>query len=597
MPDEMNMPHRRILVIDDNRAIHDDFRKILCPQVDGAQALAEAKALLFGAAPAPAQPAGFQIDPAYQGQEGLALVQQSLKKNQPYAMAFVDVRMPPGWDGIETIARIWEEYPDLQVVVCTAYSDYSLEDILKRLGQSDRLVILKKPFDNIEVLQLAYALTEKWQLLQKAKAKTEELERRVSERTNELRMANEKLVTEMLHRTQAEESLRHAQKMEAVGQLAGGIAHDFNNLLTIIRGYTCCLLEDERLDPNAHESLQQVDGAAQRAANLTRQLLTFSRKQVMQPEDLDLNEVIEQVAQMLDRVLGEDIAVEIVAAEELPGVHADRAMIEQIILNLAVNARDAMPNGGRLLIQTDALELHEEEIRGRAKARAGRFACLSVTDSGCGIASEIMPHLFEPFFTTKEVGKGTGLGLATVFGIVQQHKGWIEVESESGHGATFRIFLPVHVPSAKAPAPTALAPKTAGGSETILLVEDEPILRALMRTVLQHYGYRVYTASSGVEALQVWAEHALEIELLLTDMVMPGGVSGRELARKLQVDKPGLKVIYSSGYSRELLSPESGLQEGFNFLPKPYTPEKLVTVVRQCLEPARHSTPVAASIG
>ncbi len=593
----MNIPNRRILVVDDNRAIHDDFQKILCPQVDGAQALAEAKALLFGAAPAPAQRAGFQIDSAYQGQEGFALVQQSLKKNEPYAMAFVDVRMPPGWDGIETIARIWEEYPDLQVVVCTAYSDYSLEEILKRLGQSDRLVILKKPFDNIEVLQLAYALTEKWQLLQEAKAKTDELERRVSERTDELRIANEKLVTEMLHRAQVEESLRQSQKMEAVGQLAGGIAHDFNNLLTIIRGYTCCLLEDENLDPDAHESLQQVDGAAQRAANLTRQLLTFSRKQVMQPENLDLNDVIEQVAKMLDRVLGEDIALEILTAPELPGVHADRAMIEQIILNLAVNARDAMPNGGRLLLHTAALELNDEEIRGHAKARAGRFACLSVTDSGCGMASEILPHLFEPFFTTKEVGKGTGLGLATVYGIVQQHKGWIEVESAPGHGATFRIFLPAHLHPAKTPAPTALAPKASGGSETILLVEDEPILRALMRTVLQHYGYRVYTASSGVEALKVWSEHALEIELLLTDMVMPGGVSGRELAKKLQADKPGLKVIYSSGYSLELLNPESGLQEGFNFLPKPYTPEKLATVVRQCLEQARHSTPVAASLG
>jgi two-component system cell cycle sensor histidine kinase/response regulator CckA len=295
-------------------------------------------------------------------------------------------------------------------------------------------------------------------------------------------------------------------------------------------------------------------------------------------------------------VLGEDLALEIMAAKELPNVHADRAMIEQIIVNLAVNARDAMPKGGRLLIRTASVELTDEEARGNAKARAGQFACFSVTDSGCGIAADIMPHLFEPFFTTKEVGKGTGLGLATVYGIVKQHGGWIEVKSTLGHGATFKIFLPANGKPADVRSSSVLAPEASGGNETILLVEDEPILRALMRTVLQHYGYRVYTASSGVAALKVWAEHELEIDLLLTDMVMPDGLSGRDLAKKLQADDPNLRVIYSSGYSLELLSSENVLQEGFNFLPKPYTPTKLAAVVRNCLERDFCVAPVPALV-
>lgn len=580
-------PNRRLLIIDDNPAIHDDFRKIFSGTSAATSAIDAVEAELFGGETGAGAAVTFELDSAFQGQEGLAKVQAALAAGRPYAMAFVDVRMPPGWDGIETIARIWEAQPDLQAVICTAYSDYSFDEIVRKLGRPDQLVILKKPFDNIEALQLAHALTEKWRLLGEARDRAEDLEQRVAARTMELQVANEKLQAEMQERVRLEMAFRQSQKMEAIGQLAGGVAHDFNNILTVIRGYLCLVLADEKLEARIKEPLQQVDAAAQRAANLTRQLLTFSRKQLVQREALDLNEVITHITKMLHRLLGEDIALEIEAAADLPLVHADRAMMEQVLVNLAVNARDAMLNGGRLLIETRREEILPGPPPANPDARAGRFVCLTVADSGVGIAPETMAHLFEPFFTTKEVGKGTGLGLATIYGIVKQHEGWIEVLSPPGQGARFKIYLPEHHPIPDAKTPVHPAPtRPTGGQETIFLVEDEPALRGVAAKVLRNYGYRVITASSGVEALQVWPTHAEQVDLLLTDMVMPDGISGRELARQLLLVKPKLKVLYSSGYSTELVGRDALLQDGKNFLPKPYNPDKLAHTVRKCLDNA-----------
>jgi two-component system NtrC family sensor kinase len=583
--------HRRVLVIDDNPAIHEDFRKIFTPPGRLESEMTAREAALFGGDETPEVGPGCEFDSAFQGQEGLQLVQKARADQRPYAVAFVDVRMPPGWDGIETITHLWRADPDLQVVVCTAYSDYSLDDILEVLGSSDRLVILRKPFDNIEVLQLVNALTEKWRLQQQARARTEELEQRVAARTQELQAANQKLQAEMAERVQVEAAFRQSQKMEAIGQLAGGVAHDFNNILTVIRGYTSMVLGNERLDKRTQDFLQQVDDAAQRASSLTRQLLMFSRKQMLQPEYLDPAEVIGQVSKLLHRVLGEDIALVIQTEKNGPRLHADRAMLEQILLNLAVNARDAMPKGGRLLIGTEAVTLIAAECVADPRRRAGQFVCFTATDSGCGIAPEVLPRIFEPFFTTKDVGKGTGLGLSTVYGIVKHHAGWIEVESAPGQGATFKIFLPSALqPGGPAPAADA-AVKARGGTETMLLVEDELSVRNLARKVLQRYGYQVLAAGSGAEALKVWEEHAGKIDLLLTDMVMPGGISGRELAQRLQTDKHELKVIYSSGYSQELINQQALHAEGMHFLPKPYSPEQLARVVRNCLDGAPENSP------
>ncbi len=385
-------------------------------------------------------------------------------------------------------------------------------------------------------------------------------------------------------RKQLEEQLRQSQKMEAFGQLAGGVAHDFNNLLTIIQG-NIALLQSEIPDRSEEaDALLEITRAAERAANLTRQLLTFSRRQLFQPRPLDLNEAVAHTTTMLQRLIGEHIALETRFAPGPAPVAADRNMMEQILVNLAVNARDAMPRGGKLAIATAVHEVSPAEAQANPKRRAGAFVQLSITDTGCGIAPEQMVHIFEPFYTTKDVGKGTGLGLATVFGIVTQHQGWIEVESRVNHGTTFCIYLPCLTENSKVLAEFAQPSEVRGGTETILIVEDEAPVRVLSRKVLEREGYQVIEADSGPSALQLWQTHRHQVDLLLTDMVMPGGLSGYELAEQLRADKPGLKVIYNSGYTDDMLGDNSPLRDNPNFMEKPFAPQKLLQQVRNCLD-------------
>jgi signal transduction histidine kinase len=435
--------NHRILVIDDNRAIHADFKKILCPQAPGDERLDTIEAEVFGASADGPRAGEFLLDSAFQGQEGFAMVENAIAAQRPYSVLFMDVRMPPGWDGIETTANVWSIAPDTQIVLCTAFSDYSWDELITRLGISDRLVILKKPFDNMEVRQLAHALTEKWRSQHEAKLKFEEMESMVAARTQELQSANECLKFEMAARERSEEALRQSQKMESLGQLAGGIAHDFNNLLTVMRGNVDYLLAEGNQPPEALVALQAISQSAERGAQLASQILTFSRKQKIQPRALDLNEIVRQVGHMLQRLLGANISLELKCAGAPLNVHADPVMTEQVLLNLAMNARDAMPQGGQLVIEVGELEVGDDPVRDHPEARPGRFACLSVADTGTGIPPEVLPHVFEPFFTTKEPGKGTGLGLATVYGIVKQHQGWIEIENHPGQGARFKVFIPV----------------------------------------------------------------------------------------------------------------------------------------------------------
>jgi two-component system cell cycle sensor histidine kinase/response regulator CckA len=353
--------------------------------------------------------------------------------------------------------------------------------------------------------------------------------------------------------------------------------------LTRVR-YTHMLMSDTSLTAKMADSLSRIAWASDRAADLTRRLLTYGRKQVMRPTHFNVADLILEVSKILHRLLGEHITLKSEGDALGMALLADRTMMEQIVMNLAVNARDAMPEGGTLTIKTRAVEVTAEQLRGKTGVQPGPFVSLTVTDTGCGIAPAILPRIFEPFFTTKDVGQGTGLGLATVHGIVKSHHGWIEVESTPGVGSTFKIFLPASSPAKQIPAPAASETTLLRRSETILLVEDEPSLRRLSRTILETRGHRVLEAASGVEALIVWEKHRDKIDLLFTDMVMPGGMTGGKLAAKLQDEKPSLQVLFTSGYSTKLLKEDCVLRTGMNFLPKPFNPQSLLSAVCVCLE-------------
>jgi PAS domain S-box-containing protein len=617
--------------------------------------------------------------------------------------------MPPGWDGIETLERIWQCSPELQAVICTAYSDYSWDDMTRRLGHTDNLLILKKPFETVEVLQLAHALTHKWTLARQAKLRLEDLDRMVRQRTEELVVANRTLQQEIEERVRVQDELRvseerfskafrsspfpmaiqgcadrrfldanasflelsgypagelvqltdqtthfwsrgsdagtnpfipegrlrnqsclfrrrdgstrqtllsteplslggtpclllimeditdqlkleaqlrQAQKMEVIGRMAAGIAHEFNNILTVIQGDVGLLQAPGAGAMDKGALLEQIMQASKRAAAFTRQLLAFSRKQVLQPHLLNLSAVVQRTRKMLGRLIGEKFEIQLRCPNDLLSVLADEGGMEQVLINLALNARDAMPDGGVIEIGTSVTVLDEAAAGLGSDARPGRFVCLSVTDHGCGMNPQVLARIFDPFFTTKDVGKGTGLGLSTIHGIVKQHEGWIDVSSEIARGSTFKIFLPAcDAKPAPACPPGEVNPSPEPGKgESVLVVEDEPAVRELACVTLQKRGYQVLKAANGPQAVEVWERNSAQISLLLTDMVMPSGMNGSELAKILLSRNPQLKVIYTSGYSPEILKKDSLAAQGISFLPKPYDPQTLLKAVRTCLD-------------
>jgi two-component system cell cycle sensor histidine kinase/response regulator CckA len=814
MPPDNN---RRVLVIDDNRAIHDDFRKILSPATAMAVALDATETAVFGRSTEAVQHTKFEVDSAYQGQEAVLLVKEALAAGRPYAMAFVDVRMPPGWDGVETTRKIWELDPNLQVVICTAYSDYSWDEMFEKLGQSDGLLILKKPFDAVEAFQLAHALTEKWWLHQESRRRMEELESRVAERTHDLAQSlsllnatlesttdgivavdlsgrvvsyNARFVAcwqfpaEMLARRDAAEMLAHAaglvkdsatflqrlkelqadpevegfdvielkdgrtferyvfpqwidrkcvgtvinwrditdrkraeeslrllgsaveqakesivitdaelglpgpriifvnpafttmtgytadevrgktprilqgphsdrvvlrrlretlsrgdvfegktinyrkdrtefhlewhiapirnasgtithfvaiqhditartqletqlfqsQKLETVGKLAGGIAHEFNSILTAIIGQSELLLNELRSGNPLSHNANEIRRAADRAAALTRQLLAYGRKQILRPEILDLNHVIAGMDGMLRHLMGGDVDVNIVSAVGLKAVRVDTGQIEQVIMNMAINAHEAMPHGGKLTLETSNVTLDSESVGRYAELKPGEYVMLAITDTGTGMNEPVKARVFEPFYTTKGVGQGTGLGLATCHGIIKQSGGHITVYSEPGRGTTFKVYLPHVEKPTEARPPLRESPVLLGGTETILLVEDDPSLREMASMLLQRLGYTVLAAANGGQALSVLHQRGGEaLDLLFTDVVMPQ-MSGKELSDRIRTTHPETKVLFTSAYTENAIAHQGVLDPGVVLLQKPFTPSVLAARIREVMD-------------
>jgi len=391
------------------------------------------------------------------------------------------------------------------------------------------------------------------------------------------------IATDITERKSLEAQLRQSQKMEAIGQLAGGIAHDFNNLLTVINGYSELMLLSLPVEHPHCATFEQIRQAGEKASRLNRQLMAFSRQQVLQPKVLDLNAVVANIDTMLQRVIGEDIDLLTILSPGLASVKADPGQIEQVLMNLLVNARDAMPAGGRLTIETADVVLDTDYARTHVAVNPGRYVMLAVSDNGCGMDAETQARIFEPFFTTKELGKGTGLGLSTVYGIVKQSGGNIGVYSEPGRGTTFRIYLPRIEEAAEAVEPGKAREQLPRGSETILLVEDEAGVRTLAKTILQTHGYTVLDAAQGKDAFLLSGQHEGLIHLMVTDMVMPE-MSGREVADRLKPLRPNMKVLFMSGFTDKAMVHHGELDRGMAFLQKPFTPQTLARKVREVLD-------------
>jgi two-component system, cell cycle sensor histidine kinase and response regulator CckA len=705
-------PSRRILVIDDNRAIHEDFRKILGRPETASSALEQARASFFGA-PLPVQADGsFDIDSACQGAEGLALVRRSLEEGRPYAVAFIDVRMPPGIDGIETTRQLWEIDPHLQVVICTAYSDYSWRDMVERLGQSDRLLVLKKPFDTVEVLQLAHALSAKWDLGHALGVRLADLETLVAGRTAEITAANARLqeqaallekaqdaiivcgidatVTfwnpsaerlygwtaaealgcrihellcvheiqhqrawaavlekgewsgELLQRTRAarevvvdahvtlvrdeqgqpksvlaintditarkqlEQQFLRAQRMESIGVLAGGIAHDLNNVLSPIM-MAVEILASRYPDAASQQVLEILATSANRGAGMIRQVLQFARgvegeRMLIQP-----SHVVRDIRKVAGETFPKAIEMEAVAAKDLWLISADPTQIHQVLLNLSVNARDAMmPQGGTLRISAANVTLDATEASMIDGGRPGAYVCIQVSDTGVGMSPAVMARMFEPFFTTKEAGKGTGLGLSTTIGIVRNHGGFVDVRSTPGAGTTFKVYFPAAVDAAAEAETIAPVEIPRGHGELVLIVDDEPGVRAVTEETLKEFGYRVVTASDGAEACAVFAQERGAVDVVLTDLMMPV-MDGAAMIRALKRMDPEVPIIAVSGHStpeHEAVANGAGVSA---FLSKPYRTQTLLHTLQESLvsheplatgvaaSPASHSTALCSS--
>lgn len=578
--------NNRVLIVDDNRAIHEDFRKILAG-LPRNKALDDAEAVLFNQR-TPEMPT-FELTFALQGEEAVRVAQENTAQGRPYALAFVDMRMPPGIGGIETANRLWAISPHLQVVICSAYSDYGWSEISAQLGDPERWVILKKPFENIEVLQLSHALTAKWALQQEAQLRRAELEVAVKNRTEELQTALEQLRTETEerlrmeeHRRMVERKLEETQRLESLGVLAGGVAHDFNNILTAILGSASLARLDATPGSDLDENLQRIESGAKHAAGLCEQMLAYAGKNQMGRRDLDLNSLARETLDLLRVSLPKTAQLTTSFGASTPRIHGDPHRLRQVLMNLTLNAAESLGPARRevkLSTHSATLEAHHlATMTFRGEAQPGEFALLEVADAGEGMSPETLARIFEPFFTTKFTGRG--LGLSAVLGIVRSHAGCISVSSTAGRGTTFRVYLPAttgELMPPDAPSSPAGAKQRGLRDGTVLVVDDEKAVRDVIGTALRSRGYQSVLAENGAEAVGL-VERGPPNQFLgvLLDLTMPG-MDGIATFRALQSSRAQLPVVLMSGFNQDEATRQFDGLPFSGFLRKPFSLEQLAS--------------------
>jgi PAS domain S-box-containing protein len=681
-------PVRKILIIDDDLEIWNAYQRVLKhSDPTGTSAAGKMESLVTRTHSPHNQHPEFKLFFASQGQEGFSMVQKALAENEPFQTTFIDIRMPPGWDGMRTACHIRKIDPNIEIVIVTAYTDRSREEIVKEVGTPEKLLFLRKPFDPEELFQLALSLSEKWLLgkretiarneLAASEARFRSLVEATSDFVWEMDISGrftycsplcfelygyqpnalcgnifyEILLPEddiqhhiaMLEQAVAnftklnggdrrclkqdgteifiesngvpiindhgdiigfrgidrdiservriqdekrrlEEQYQQAQKMEAIGTLAGGIAHDLNNVLTPIVGYAelCLLLIGS--DHPLSDDLKMIEKSAQKAAALIRQILTFSRKQILSPVVCDLNALIKDFYSMLRRLIREDIRLDLELSESVWPILTDTSQFEQILINLLVNARDAIAGSGRIVIRSANCHIpaDKEFLDVENFSFHGDYVLLSIIDTGSGIEQGIVEKIFDPFFTTKGIGQGTGLGLATVYGVTKQQNGHIQVLSHPGEGTTFTIYLPrTDILTSKNNIEEFQ--QIVGGTETVLLAEDDPTVRSLATAVLKTFGYTVITAVNGLEAEMKFRAAEKKVHLVITDVLMPD-MGGNELIHIIRNEKPHIPAIFISGYPRDLTSEKLLDSAHTDFLQKPFKPQLLAKKVRELLD-------------
>ncbi len=541
----------RVLIVDDEPEILTEYSAILSPaskNVESIQELAALEQELFGHEPQEPNVPDLDVTLCKQGDEAVDAVKRAMAANRPFAVAFLDVRMPPGIDGVTAAARIREMDPNISIVIVTGYSDVNPRDIAKRAPPIDRLLYFQKPLQSVELVHMAHALVARWSA-----------ERELASVT---------------------ERLRQIQKLKAIGQLSGGVAHDFNNLLGVILG-NAELLADSM--PNDSPALNAILRATTRGADMTQRLLAFSRQQKLENRLLDANDLLSDMAELLRSSLGETINFEINLADNIWAIDGDPSHLENAILNLVLNARDAMPDGGNLVIETANIVLHGMGAAAELDVDAGEFVSITVIDTGCGITGQNLAHVFDPYFTTKDVGQGDGLGLSMVHGLIRQLGGDIDLKSVEDRGTTITLYLPKaegHVDKAKAPHVPEIQPVR---GETVLVLEDEPELLRIEVSIVESLGFQVLEAKNGGEALTLLREHG-EVALLISDIVLPGQLSGPDVAAEAKKINPEIKILLMSGYTDHASIGTGEIGSDALFIGKPFRRAELADKIHEALQ-------------